>query len=148
MSSSSTWHAGCCLSLRTATHAEDRILSLLDGYSATAPPPAAAAAATAAPPTDATTPADANVAKRILHRRPGEEGHAAKSPLSKQVSAEDSDEDDDEPEELPPDVAAEAVLKQGYLLKRNKTKLVRPAARLLRHRSGRAFRWPLSAPCA
>jgi len=66
------------------------------------------------------------VAKRILHRRPGEEGHAAKSPLSKQVSADDSDEEDDEPEELPPDVAAEAVLKQGYLLKRNKTKLVRP----------------------
>ena len=91
---------------------------------------------------------EVNAAKVLLARKQEEGGHGggggvrtaddagpAKSPLSKEVSAGESDDEeegDEHPhEELPPDLAAEAILKQGYLMKRGKTKRVRPC------RSGR-----------
>jgi hypothetical protein len=78
---------------------------------------------------------EANAARVLLARSEGggrtpSAGHddagATKSPLSKEVSAGESDEDDGiVHEELAPELAAEAILKQGYLMKRGKSKTVR-----------------------
>ena len=84
---------------------------------------------------------EVNAAKVLMARKSDEREHAAgapprtgsegdfptKSPLSTEVSAGESEDDEPPHEDLAPELAAEAILKQGYLMKRGKTKRVRPS---------------------